>query len=286
MNNFWNVDQKIVSSKIIESKNVAVIMSIYKSDELKYVELAVESILLQSHVNKKLFIYIDGPISDDILNYIKNLEMNGVFVLYSVENNGLANAMNKLIHHCLENYNFDYFARMDADDISHKHRLKAQLGFAIDNNIDVLGSDVIEINENGNEIYYKRMISNDRELKDRIIKRCPFNHPSVLISASVFKEGNFYNPDFMNTQDYFFWINLASQGYVFGNINLPLLKFRVSKDFFKKRGFAKAKNDFNAKIYAIKKLHLPKSYFFYALAIFILRVLPSNVQKIVYKKLR
>ncbi len=282
----FNWELKRNNEAFLSEKSIAVIMSIYHGDNLKDFKLSINSLLSQSHKNFTIFLYVDGEVSEDLMAYVQNLDSEIIQVHYGNKNKGLAHAMNYLVDYCLSNFNFDYFARMDADDISHRDRLSIQLSYAENNLCDVLGADVIEIDHLGNELFYKQMLTGDNELKASIIKRCPFNHPTVVISKKIFLDGHRYDASLKNTQDYFLWVDLALAGYKFGNINQPLLKFRISEDFYSKRGVKKAKNDFNAKIAAIKKLSLPRSNYIYAVAIFLLRISPVFIQKLAYDRLR
>ncbi|MER1746651.1 glycosyl transferase 2 family protein, partial [Proteus mirabilis] len=87
--------------------------------------------------------------------------------------------------------------------------------------------------------------------------------------------------------DYYLWIELLAKGYVFGNLDESLLKFRINNDFHSRRGIKKAKNDFKARLYAIRKLKIAnfKNFSFLFLIVF-LRVSPAFLKKIAYKYLR
>ncbi|URE79625.1 glycosyl transferase [Providencia stuartii] len=202
----------------------------------------------------------------------------------------LALRLNQMIDYSINNfYTFSYFARMDADDISDKHRFEKQINFLEKNtNIDIVGSDVIEINESGEIINYKNMPTNHKELVNNIIKRCPFNHPTIMIRKNIFLNPSIrYDSELKNTQDYKLWVELISKGFTLANINEPLLQFRISNDFYKKRGISKVKNDINSRLYAIKLLniHSIKNYL-YIFLIFVLRISPKFMSKLAYKILR
>ncbi|MCV5855842.1 glycosyl transferase 2 family protein, partial [Escherichia coli] len=87
--------------------------------------------------------------------------------------------------------------------------------------------------------------SEHNSLVNNIVKRCPFNHPSVMFRIDVFEEHNLkYKDELQNTQDYYFWVDAIKSGLKLANINEPLLKFRIDDKFHSRRGVKKAKNDF------------------------------------------
>lgn len=270
------------------SKSIAVLMSVYRLDNSIWLRKAIDSILEQSYSNFTLFIYVDGTVGSDVKKVLKSYGSDNRVVLeWSEENRGLAHAMNYLICNYVDTSEFDFVARMDADDICHPDRFAIQLEHFDKYNVDVMGSDCIEIDEQDREITYKKMKVTDEEIKRDIVKRCPFNHPTVIIRASVFKQGFLYDPTLRNTQDYFLWIDLAAAGFRFLNVSEPLLKFRVSEAFYEKRGLAKAKNDFKGRVYAIQKMNDRSLVnYVYAISIYILRLSPPWFSKICYKYLR
>ena len=268
---------------------VGVVISVYKKDKVKYLKESIDSLFAQTHNYLHIFLYVDGYVEQELSDYIENLSvLSSVSVFWGKENSGLALRLNYLIDCILPIKKFKYVARMDADDICHPDRLKKQIDFLIANpEVDVVGSSIFEMNNAGQILSYKQMPTSDTELKKNIIKRCPFNHPTVMFRRRVFADGNRYSSYLKNTQDYYLWIELAKKGYTFANIDEPLLNFRVDDNFHVRRGKSKAKNDFNAKLYAMKQLECQSiKNWSYAFAIYALRMSPPIVSKTAYKYLR
>ncbi|WP_318521007.1 glycosyltransferase [Photobacterium leiognathi] len=267
---------------------IAVALSIYKSDTVEYLNQSILSIINQTYGNFDLYIKVDGEVPSDICDFLDNLKYDNVFVDYDNENKGLAFRLNQIIDIVVEKGCYQFLARMDADDISDLNRFEEQVDFLLKNsNVDVIGSDVIEIDENGTEVFYKKMDTDFDIIKNKIIKKCPFNHPSVMFRVDIFNEGERYNQELMNTQDYYLWVDLLSKGKVFSNINKPLLKFRVNNSFHSRRGFKKAVNDVKSRFYAFKKLDVINlTNIIHVINLFILRISPPKVKKIAYKYFR
>lgn len=101
----------------------AVIMSLYRNDTIEFVTLAVESILNQSYTDFDLYIQYDGPIKDEVDAYLSHLNDERIHIYKRLENKGLAQSLNDLLK-IVKPLEYDYIARMDADDISTTDRFE------------------------------------------------------------------------------------------------------------------------------------------------------------------
>jgi len=271
------------------SNNLATIMCVYSGDSVEHLEESIDSVLGQSYQHHDLYVLINGEVSNKALRLVEQYQNNdNFFPVFSTENMGLAKAMNHLLDNYVVGKGYLYVARMDADDICLINRFQKQVDFLnIYTEVSIVGSDCIEIDDSGVELGYKKMEATDSIMKKNIIKKCPFNHPTVMIRCEVFDSGCRYDPTLKNTQDYYLWVDLISKGFVFSNINEALLKFRITASFYKKRGRKKALNDFKGRLYAMRKLNVftAKNVAF-TLAISLLRLSPTFVSKLAYKFLR
>lgn len=266
---------------------IAVLMSVYKTDRLDFLKLSVESIFQQTLQDFHFYIAVDGPVESEVRVYLEEVSKSPkASVFFYSDNIGLAARLNMLLDEaCSKDY--AYFARMDADDISLPERFETQVSFISKHNIDVLGTDVEEIDEFGAFKQHKTMNSSHQEIRKNIVRRCPVNHPSVMMKANLFKEQGFrYDSTLMNTQDYELWVRLMLHGAVFGNVNKALLQFRVDKDFFKRRNKKKVFNEVRFKYIAFKKLSHRLSDLLFIGAFFMMRMSPDFIKKIAYKRFR
>ncbi|MFQ2602372.1 glycosyltransferase [Aeromonas caviae] len=269
-------------------KNVAVIMSVYKNDKSDWLRKSIDSILGQTYTNVTIFLAVDGPVSEDIYSLLlKYTETGKVNVYYFDECNGLAARLNILIEEVLASNDFHFVARMDADDISLPTRIEKQVAVLESSNCDVIGSSVIEIDDSGKHLFEKKMHTEHEKLLNNIIIKCPFNHPSVIFRISVFHDGIRYDSSMKNTQDYNLWVELASLGYIFGNVDESLLLFRVSNDFHTRRSFNKAKNDLYVRIRAMRELKMISlRNIVHSILLYSIRISPSFVSKFAYRYFR
>lgn len=269
---------------------IAVAMSVYINDRLSYLQESVQSILDQTYSNFHFFIEVDGKVNDEVYLYLKELNiMDNVSVGFNKNNKGLAYRLNTIIERVLDSENFKYIARMDADDISDLNRFEEQVGFLYDNpDVKILGTDLIEINNEGEFLFYKKMEKYNHDIISNIIKKCPLNHPTVMFDIEVFSEHCLrYRNELSNTQDYYLWIDAIFKGITLGNLDAPLLKFRIDPDFHKRRGLKKAFNELQSRIYAMRMLNVINiANVLHSISLFLLRISPEFVKRFAYKNLR
>ena len=261
-------------------------MAVYQADNAKWLKDAIESITDQTYTDFLFIIVIDGPVPESVTRVLQDAAKSDIRIILArnSHNIGLASSMNSAIEFGLQ-FNPSFFIRMDADDISEAHRLLRQITYLKKHsNISVLGSALTEINESGRKVGARVMPASHKQITRILPRRCALNHPTVVIRYDVFHDGHRYDGDLTNTQDYFFWITLASEGYIFRNLKDRLLKFRRVNNFYKRRGLSKSLNEFKARIYAITKLKQFSPYnFFYACGVLSLRLMPGKVVKLAYR---
>ena len=263
-----------------------VAMAVYQADNAKWLREAIDSITKQTYTNFLFVIVIDGPVPQAISGVLNDAVKRDdrIILAQNSHNIGLASCMNAVIDFSMQ-FKPTFFVRMDADDISEEHRLLRQITYLKrHSNISVLGSALTEINESGFKVGARVMPASHKQIVRILPRRCSLNHPTVVIRYNVFNDGHRYNGDLLNTQDYFFWITLASKGYIFRNLKDRLLKFRRVNNFYKRRGLSKSLNEFKARMYAITKLKQFSPYnFFYACGVLSLRLMPGKIVKLAYK---
>lgn len=77
---------------------LSVIMSLYRNDTVRYVSLALDSILQQSYRDFDLYIMYDGVIEEEVEKYITSLTDERLNIQKRDENKGLANSLNELLY--------------------------------------------------------------------------------------------------------------------------------------------------------------------------------------------
>ena len=189
---------------------------------------SIGSILKQSYRNYEFIIINDGS-EDSSLEIIKSYSSrdNRIKVI-NQRNKGLIESLNLGVSISKG----EYIARMDADDISLVNRFEMQLTHMINNNIDVCGCHYYVINANN---HYKDAIIVPTESDDislRLSSSVPFAHGSVMIKRSLFDTHKYGETPFKSVEDYALWIKLKNHGYIFGNVDEFLFKYREYSESF------------------------------------------------------
>lgn len=262
-------------------------MPVSSGDILDYFVLAYNSIINQTFTNFQLILCIDGPIKNEIDNFISSITDPRVVIFKNTENIGLAAILNKSI----KSFFSDIYFRMDSDDISKHDRFEKTIRY-LENNPDVLlvGTECIEIDEHGNKFFHKKVPSGFNNILEMAYTRNPYLHPSMCIKRKFFDIVGFYDENLKKSQDYELIIRALINNVVIDNIPEPLILFRISGNLLQRRsGWVNIKNEFKISMHLIMdKNKFDKLPYVFAKMIIriIMRYMPVNLYKIMYQKLR
>lgn len=214
----------------------SVAISVYKNDEPKNFDRALESITsLQTVKPTEIVLIVDGTVSDEINKMIAKYE--GLYPIFNTirlpKNGGLGNALRIAI----ENTNCELVARMDSDDVAMPNRFEEQLKmFANDSELDIVGGNISEfIGKEDDVVSYRKVPESDAEIKNYMKTRCPFNHVTVMYKKSAVLKAGGYMDLFWN-EDYYLWIRMQLTGAKFANTGTTLVNVRIGKDMYARRG--------------------------------------------------
>ena len=263
----------------------AIIMSVYKNDSLSFLKEALESLYDQSFRSIDIFIQCDGELPHVVMGYLeREYEQKRVKYLGIRDNNiGLAASLNELLAIVLP-LNYPFIARMDADDICHQSRFYDQINFMHSNkNIDVLGSDIIEFFEDGEQRYVSYS-GNHSDIFEQFSKKTAIPHVTAIFRESFFRKAGLYNHRSNRNEDQWLWLAGFQNDCIFHCINKPLVKVRLSHDLIGRRGeFRHNFDTYLLRNLIVKSLKYPKYLFLFNIIVFIAKSLPSPLLKIIYK---
>lgn len=270
--------------------NLAVIMSLYKNDRLQYVKLAVESILGQTYKDFDYYIQFDGTIDANVEAYLRGLKDKRIKISARSENKGLAYSLNELLHIVMPR-EYEYIARMDADDISIPNRFEKQMEYLkMHPEVDMVGGSINEIDENGeNRGKITKYPCEPGECFAFFAKRNPVAHPTVMFRRSFFEKAGWeYPADFVRNEDTRLWHEGYKNGCVIANLPDVLLHFRMTDTMFTQRrnGKAFAKSQLELRKMINKDLQFGLIANLYAYAMYLLMISPSWLLKFAYRVLR
>lgn len=194
----------------------------------RFIDDAIKSILGQTISDLEFIIINDGS-TDRTEDIILSYQDSRIIYIRNDKNRGLSYSFNKGI----EVAQGKYLARMDADDISSPERLEIQSLYLKKNpSIDIVGSSIVTIDENNNQMTTHKRSSSHKCIKFSSLFSTPMYHPTVMGRLEIFKSHHF-NESFSNSEDYELWSRLLfSTKTRFANINKPLLKYRIYPQSF------------------------------------------------------
>ena len=268
-------------------KRIAVLLPVYKNDRIDYLNKSVRSILNQSYAGFQVFVGVDGPVDSGLKDALENIAKdNRVEIIWFETNRGLACVLNDLVELSKERA-YDYYARMDADDISLPNRFKKQVEYLEEHPyVDVVGGAIEEIDGNdqlrGKHVEYPLT---HEECRKFFRYRDPLAHPAVMFRARYFeKVASGYRNEYRKNQDTMLWFDGFLNGCVFSNLKDTVLHFRVNDDFYNRRnGWKRAKRMVCDRLKINKALGYDISANLFAFAMFCMTISPSWVKKFLYK---
>ena len=203
---------------------VSVVLPVYNGE--KYLAQAIESILIQTLGDFELIIVDDGS-TDQSPRIINSFQDSRIRVLRQ-SNQRLAHSLNNGIRASRG----DYIARMDADDIAEKERLRLQAEFLDEHSDYVLvGTNALVMDEDGVGLYTTDYPQDDNDLREMLVTAGinPFVHGSVMFRKKAAVTCGLYTTRWLNNiiEDLLLWRRIVQMGKV---ANLPdvLYRYRLS----------------------------------------------------------
>lgn len=203
---------------------ISVIMSTY-NEEPEWLRASIDSILAQTYSRIEFIIILDNPKNSVIYEILEGYQEadNRIKVIVNEKNLGLVNSLNIALNHC----NGNYIARMDADDISVRDRLKIQKEYLEKNNLDFVFAGMTIIDEDGNRVKeWPKDNLNHLEVEKGMAIFNISTHPTWFLKKDVYMALGGYR-NIPHCEDYDFSLRALNQGYKIGKIGENLLMYRV-----------------------------------------------------------
>ena len=196
---------------------VSVVISTY--NEEKYILDSINSILQQTYENIEIII-VDDASTDNTVRLIQGIKNNKIRLYVNDTNRKLAHNLN----FGMSKAKGQYIARMDADDISRKERIKAQVDY-LEKNIDV---DVVAsfAKTFGDSNIVKKSPCSHEGIKAAMLFTNPICHPTIMFRKSSIDF--VYDESCAAGQDYELWARIVDKK-IFNVISEVLVDYRVIK---------------------------------------------------------
>ena len=213
----------------------------------KYLALCIDSVLAQTHKNWELILIDDGS-TDKSLEIALSYKDKRIRVLSDGLNKKLPARLNEII----EVSQYDYIARMDADDIMSPFRIQLQLEYLINYpHIDLVSTSLYSIS-NDNELNGVRTCRLSSPTKKQVLLGSSgIVHASLLVRKNWYKR-NKYNEKIYTAQDYELWVSaMIKNDLKVGFLQDYLYYYREEDNVTKK----KMLYSYKTQIKVIKKYH-------------------------------
>lgn len=254
---------------------LTVAMSVHDSIQEDHLEIAIQSILKQTHRDFEFIIVLDGVKNLKISKLLNRFELldNRIKLIHNNINRGLAYSMNCI----LKIMTSEWLVRMDADDYSFPTRLH-EISLYIKNNdyAEIFGSYMGEFSDDFSRL--NRIIKYPTDpinIKERFFVRNPIAHATATIKKSVLLEIGGYPIISIRDEDTLLWLSAMKLNVNFSNIDKSLYAARFDKSTKLRRiGLKKSFSDFIDRIRVILDLDAPIHYIFIGFLRFLVTISP------------
>ncbi|MGL4990795.1 MAG: glycosyltransferase [Sarcina sp.] len=262
----------------------SVLMSVYYKESPEFLEAAIESVLNQTVMPSEIVCVKDGKLTpelEEVLDNFDNSYKNMFKFIGFDENQGLGTALKNGVEAC----SYEIIARMDTDDIAVNNRFEKELKMMKEQNLDIVGSNILEFDGDIKNIISERIVPKTLEsIKKYAKKRNPFNHMTVMYKkTAVLKAGNY--KDFLWFEDYNLWVRMILSGSKMYNIQENLVYARAGINMFERRGGV----EYIKREYKMQKAMLDMNFItnirFVSNVIIrsIVRIMPNSLRGFVYR---
>ena len=263
------------------SLSVAVLMSVYRTDNPALLHRALRSIEEQDYAQGEVHLYlcVDGPVGEEIEAVIAGHRRHVHCLVRHDTNLGLARSLNSLIE-VLEGEAFAF--RMDGDDYSHPGRFSRQVGEMLRRpELDILGTAINEVDETGAQVRSVYYPKEERHIYWMLPRRSPLAHPTICFRRRAIETFVRY-PVTTVSQDWALWFQCMKKGLILSNLDDVLVDMTVSDNFFDRRGASRASEEFKVTMKGIWDLYGVTWRMAFPIMRYLFRLCPPTLIRVAY----
>jgi teichuronic acid biosynthesis glycosyltransferase TuaG len=204
----------------------AVTVIIPYKDKIKYLYLALKSIINQTYRNFQIIIIYDNKNTDDLIKIKKfinqKINKNSIPVKIIKTKGNLGAGYSRNLG--LKNTKTKYVAFLDADDLWSRNKLKVQIEFMEKNKFFFSHTSYYIINSKNKIISYRiaRSLISFYELS----KSCDIGLSTVILNNYFLKKNNFYFPKIKTKEDFVLWLKISKHLKFVNGIDKKLTYYR------------------------------------------------------------
>jgi glycosyltransferase involved in cell wall biosynthesis len=200
---------------------ISVLMPAYNAGST--ITKAVSSTLRSMNQVSELLILLDGC-TDNTRDELDKFSDARIRLIVQTKNQGLSISLNRLISES----NFEFLARIDADDITLPWRLKCQHRLMQKNKSDFEFSNVISFGKTlrfGFRYNFLRKRLNPKDSRVELLVKNPFVHSTAFMRKSAVDELGGYRAS--AAEDYDLWLRASAAGYSLSRSRLVSVLYRI-----------------------------------------------------------
>lgn len=259
---------------------VSIIMGIYNCENT--LSDSIESIINQTYENWELIMCDDCSKDNTVViaeKYVQEYPEK-IKLIKNSTNLTLGPSLNR----CIKYARGKYIARQDADDISARDRIQAQVDFLESNqDYDLVGTGMISFDASGEHgIRYTK----EEPIGNDLLRGTTFAHATILVKAYVMKDLNGYSEELYTKQveDYQLWFRFFEKGYRGYNLQHLLYYVREDRDAYKRKNLRRRLNEVKVMLEGIGRLKLPIFSYAMVLKPIVAALIPRTVLRSYHKQ--
>ncbi|BBW70311.1 glycosyltransferase family 2 protein [Escherichia coli] len=203
-----------------DNPKVSVLIPAYNVAE--WIEESLLSILGQSYENIEVIV-VDDCSTDGTYEIIRRVAENEprMKVLRNERNMKIVDTLNYGLTHCTG----DFVLRHDGDDVSEIKRIEVQLKHLLENELDLVGTQMLPIDRSGRVIGAQSRLPLSHELIEKIANfSSPLTHIWICKKEIYDKLGGYRKVPY--AEDFDFLLRAIDSGFKCGNTSVALTKIR------------------------------------------------------------
>lgn len=250
-------------------QNFAVLMCVYRKDDLELFKKAVESVFANTHQPENFCLIVDGPVAPFMDNFIRNniCVRKNVTVHWRSKNYGLTSCLN----FGLMQIHQDFIIRADSDDLNLPDRFD-KLYTKMRDGFDLVGSHATEYVASDGAQYEKTLPITSEKIRGYAAMRNPFLHMTVCYNRELAISLGGY-PEILYREDYGLWLKFIGNNARVANLDEVLVRASWGDNFVKRRASGSVIRE-ELKLLVLKFRYLPRKYYVNIILAFFLRVFP------------
>ena len=200
---------------------VSIILPYYK--KRIFIHKTINSILAQTYKNFEIIIIYDDENLTDflLLESIKKADSR-IFLLKNNKNIGAGLSRNVGINHSKGKF----IAFIDGDDLWDKNKLELQIDYMKNKNYQITHTAYHIIDEDDKVTGLRKSKNLDY---NNLINSCDVGLSTVILNKELLNIDISF-PNFKTKEDYFLWLKLSKENYIFNYIDEPLSNWRKTKN--------------------------------------------------------